>query len=242
MDHEWAPRPTAGRVFRSSRQVRLSDAGPAHLLRPDGAARYLQDVAVDDSDDAGFPTGPGTDNVWLVRRTSMRVRRWPRLGEAVSLATWCGGLGRAWAIRRTDICVGDEIAVETSALWVHLDGKGRPARLDEAFLATYSDAAGGRTATVRLDPPEPVPASASRRSWFVRATDLDVIGHVNNAAVWAALVEAVGGEVAAATIAHHGPVEAGDQVTMCVDERDGSCGVWLVVGDDIRVSGVATPR
>src|SRR5258708_4756435 len=125
---EFVPRPMTGRRFAHHRLVRLSDAGPDTRLRLDGVARYLQDVATDDWADSGLDPG----ETWVVRRTTVRLAaggRWPTLGEEVTLVTWCGGMGPAWAERRTDLEVAGKVVVETVALWVPLDPAGRPQRL-----------------------------------------------------------------------------------------------------------------
>jgi acyl-ACP thioesterase len=248
MEAEWPRRPSVGRVFESSGRVRLADSGADGAVRLDAIARYLQDVATDDSDDAGFATGPGTDHVWVVRQTAMRLvpgARWPTLGDDIQLATWCGGLGRAWAIRRTDVSAADGTAVETSALWIHLDDRGRPARLDDRFLAAYAAAAGGRSASTRVTAPGRPGPEAARTPWNVRVADIDVIGHVNNAAVWAAMVQAtasgrVPDPVRMAEVVHHGSVETADPVELWVEEGDGERLAWLSVRGEIRVSGRLT--
>jgi acyl-ACP thioesterase len=79
----------------------------------------------------------------------------------------------------------------------------------------------------------------------VRVADIDIIGHVNNAAVWAAVVQAtasgfVPDPVITAELVHHGSVEATDPVELWVEERDGERLVWLLVSGEIRVSGRLT--
>jgi acyl-ACP thioesterase len=230
-------------VSITSRKIRLGDAGPDGRLRLDGLARYLQDAATDDSDDAGYLTGPGTDNVWLVRETNVRAGagRWPVLGDCVEVATWAGGIGRAWAIRRTELSIDGETAVEASARWVHLDDAGRPSRLSPEFIAIYAEAAGGRGATARIPPPEQPGPHAVHRQWAVRRSDLDIVGHVNNAAIWAAVVEVTDTSVATATVAHHGAVEATDEVDLCTETGEGGVRLWMIVGGDIRVTATFTP-
>ena len=59
----------------------------AGRLRSDALARYLQDVANDDTRDAGHdPFEP-----WLVRRTSLVFGQPFVLGELVALTTFSGG-------------------------------------------------------------------------------------------------------------------------------------------------------
>ena len=227
---EYLPRPAGGRLYSHVRQVRLSDAGPDGILRPDGVARYLQDVATDD----WAASGLDQSERWVVRRTAIRVvpsGRSPELGELVSLVTWCAGTGPAWAERRTDVEVDGDVMVEAVALWVLLDPSGRPLRLGQGFHDVYGEATGGRRVSGRIAA-VPVPADAATRPWPIRRADLDVVGHVNNAAVWAALTEVATGPVATAAVTHHGPVEDDHHVNLVT--RPGR--MWLTTGTEVAVS------
>jgi acyl-ACP thioesterase len=157
--------------------------------------------------------------------------RSPELGELVSLVTWCAGTGPAWAERRTDVEVAGDVMVEAVALWVLLDPSGRPLRLGQGFHDVYGEATGGRRVSGRIAA-VPVPADAATRPWPIRRADLDVVGHVNNAAVWAALTEVATGPVATATVTHHGPVEDDHHVNLVT--RAGR--MWLITGTEVAVS------
>jgi acyl-ACP thioesterase len=232
---ELVPRPEKGRRYSHDRRVRLSDAGPDGVLRLDGAARYLQDVASDDWAESGLDPS----DTWVVRRSALRVAdggRWPTLGEVVTLTTWCGGAGPAWAERRTDLEVEGRLMVEAVALWVSLDRSGRPSRLAKEFHDVYGDALAGRRVSGRV-PAAPVPADATTRPWPIRRADLDVVGHVNNAAVWAAVTEVLRGPVATAALTHHGPVEGGHALTLAT--KPGR--LWLIADLGVRVSAEFSP-
>ena len=77
----------------------IADAIGGGRVRLDAIARWLQDVAYADLLDAGFDEG----GVWIVRRVRLRVDSFPRFGEPVTLRTYCSGLGRFAAERRTTI-------------------------------------------------------------------------------------------------------------------------------------------
>ena len=131
-----------GRVFTGTRPVRLGDSSPGGRLRLDALVRYLQDVSDDDTTAAGLPAGA----TWVVRRTSVRVAAFPRYLERLELATWCSGVGPAWAERRIDVTGAAGGNVSASTLWVHLDGStGRPARLPPAFTSIYGPSAQRRS-------------------------------------------------------------------------------------------------
>ncbi len=216
--------------------MRLSDADSEGTLRPDGVARYLQDVATDDWDD----TGVASDDTWVVRRTAWRVApggRWPLLGEMLTMTTWCSGTGAAWAERRTDLSHGEETLIEAVALWVPVDLSGRPRRVRVDFFDVYGEAANGRRVPGRVPAPE-IADDALRRPWPLRRADLDVVGHVNNAAIWYALSEIASARLTSASITHHGAVEGNDAVTLASGEGH----LWLIVDGDVRVSGEFSDR
>ena len=227
---EYLDRLAHGRLFTQHRRVRLSDAGPDGVLRLDGVARYLQDVASDDWVDSGLDR----DGTWVVRRTTVRVAaggRWPALGEQVVLTTWCSGTGPAWAERRTDLEIDGTVLVETVALWVSLDRSGRPARLAPGFEEVYGAATGGRRVSGRIEP-APTPSDPTTRPWPLRRADLDIVGHVNNAAVWAAVTEVARDPVAAASVTHHGPLEDGHSATLVTEPGR----MWLMTDGEVKVS------
>ena len=220
-----------GRSFTKQRQVRLSDADPGGTLRPDGVVRYLQDVATDDWSDVAIDAV----DTWVVRRTALRVAqggRWPTLGESVALTTWCGGTGAAWAERRTDLYVEGRLMIEAVGLWVPVDPAGHPRRLRPLFYDVYGSATGGRRVGGRVRS-SAVTSTAQHRPWSIRRADLDVVGHVNNAALWCALSEVTSCAPRTAAMTHLGAVEGDDEVTLAVDAGQ----LWLLVDGEVRVSG-----
>jgi acyl-ACP thioesterase len=185
-------RSPGGRVFERAVRPGFADCAPSGRVRLDGLARWLQDVAYGDVEDAGL----ADKAVWVVRRTRIKVERFPRFGEELELATFCSGMGRMWAERRTTVTrVGaGRSDVEAVALWVHLDpADWRPVPLGEEELERYGSAAAGRKVTARLR--HPAPEAIERDSmWLFRATELDIAGHVNNAAYWHPLEEELLGD------------------------------------------------
>ena len=87
------------RAFSQPRRPGFADCAPSGRVRLDALACWLQDVAYGDVQDAGMDEAA----VWVVRRTRIRVNRFPRFGERFDLTTFCSGIGRMWAERRTDI-------------------------------------------------------------------------------------------------------------------------------------------
>jgi acyl-ACP thioesterase len=186
--HELVPAPSEGRVYSLLMRPGLGDCAPSGRIRLDALARWCQDAAYADVEDAELADAA----VWVVRRTWVRVRRFPRFGEPCSVATFCSGIGRMWAERRTTITgplAGDRPHVEVVALWVHLDPVlRRPTVLTEREISVYGGTGAERRVSARLRHPAP-PEAASATSWTFRATDCDLADHVNNAAYWQPLEE-----------------------------------------------------
>jgi acyl-ACP thioesterase len=184
---EIVPAPRVGRVYEQAVRPGLADAAPGGRVRLDALARWLQDVAHADVSDAGI----GDRAVWVVRRARMQVERFPRFDELATLRTFSSGLGRMWAQRRTTVTTASGALVEAVALWVHLDPvSGRPVPLSDEELELYRASSAGREIKARLrHPAPPADGEAQGRPWSFRATELDLAGHVNNAAYWAVLEE-----------------------------------------------------
>jgi acyl-CoA thioesterase FadM len=161
---ELAAEPGTGRVFTETLMPGIADATGSGRVRLDALARWLQEVAYHDLLDAGFDQG----GAWVVRRQRLVVESFPRFGEPVTMRTFCSGLGRFAAERRTSIR-GATARVEAVALWIWLDVETlRPMRFPPAFVELYAPSAEGRVAGVRLRHPEPPPDLRWRRLYVSR--------------------------------------------------------------------------
>jgi acyl-ACP thioesterase len=248
LDEPLTPAPDRGRVFRSGRRVRLSDADPTGRLRLDACARYLQDIGNDDTADCGVDDAHTT---WVVRRAVVDVHRPPRWREWLDLGTWCAGLGGRWAERRLSMVGQRGGRVEIATLWIHVDvATGAPVRLPPTFREIYAESAGGRRVSSRLWLGDP-PVGAAAQRWALRAVDIDLLGHVNNAAYWAAIEEQVEPGTAFAhrllgrphrAVMEYGPgIAPGDAVELLVDEAEDHLTVWFTVRDAVQASATILP-
>jgi acyl-ACP thioesterase len=224
--------PTTGRVYRHAATVGLADVTPAGRARLDAIARWLQDAAWADVADSRIED----DGVWIVRRLELRVAQAPRFGEALELATFCSGVGRLWAERRTAVRGSGGARVEAAGLWVHLDRDGtRPRPLPPGFDGVYGESAGGRRVKARLHHPAEPPAGAATRPWTFRQADLDMAAHVNNTVYWTVLEEELqGAELPAGwrgEIEHRAPAGPGAAAVATDPPMR-----WIVAGGEVVAS------
>jgi acyl-ACP thioesterase len=234
-------RPASGRVFEGARRVRLADVSPAGRLRLDAAARFLQDLSADDTADAALPDA----EAWVVRKTVIEVRAFPRYLEPLELATWCSGTGSHWAERRISIQGERGGAIEAATTWVHIDlDSGRPTRIPAGFDDVYGEAHGGRRVKARLDHPDPPDGEADGFAWPLRFTDFDVLGHVNNAACWQIVEEALSARKdlrapLRAEVQHRTAIERDAHVHVQLHGTD-ELALWALTGAAVAVTARVT--
>jgi acyl-ACP thioesterase len=235
LQHEFLPPPERGRRFVARRRVRLGDVDGRNRLRLDAIARYLQDVAADDVADVA---DSGVEGAWVLRRTALVVGRSPRYGDDVEITTFCSGTGPRWAERRTTLAIDDGPFAEAAAIWVFVDRAGRPARLGDWFFDHYGEGADGREVSGRLSLPSP-PAHAHARPWPIRASDFDLLRHVNNAAYWYAVEDELARLApdrvpSRAELEHRAAIEPGDPVELRSTVDGDVLSVWLTTHGEAR--------
>ena len=238
-----------GRAYSARRRVRLGDATPLGRLRLDAVARYLQDIANDDSRDAEW----SDPHWWVVRRTVVDVHEFPAYLQEIDLVTWCGGLGSHWAERRTRIAATDgRTLVDAASLWVHVDSESlQPTRVPADIVESLESATSGRTVNARLMlKPAIFPSGpAVEAPWPLRFADFDAVGHMNNAAYWVVLEESLAADRSLraplrAVVEHVVQVEPGQQLRRRLIADAGEVSVQLLVNDTVHAAawcGVVSP-
>ena len=247
---EFVAPPDRGRVYSSDRRVHLGDVDASARLRLEALARYLQDVATDDADDARLGERSG---VWVLRSVDVEIGSRPWYHDQLELTTFCSGSGPRWAERRTTIGGVRGTAIEAVALWVFVDRvRGRPIPLDEDFFAIYGESARNRKVRVRLRHDRPPPDIESR-PWPLRVSDFDVLDHVNNARSLEAIEDELAlrlpGQVPVrmsveyrGTVEHGDPVELASEVRTTDTPEEAELAAWMLVGGEVRMSARVSVR
>jgi YbgC/YbaW family acyl-CoA thioester hydrolase len=128
---------------------------------------------------------------WIVRRTIAEFSRPVGPGAVCTVRTWVADFRRVRSRRCYEVRVGDAVVMSAESDWVLVDmATGRPRRIPEEVEGAF-DAPSGTASPAR--PPwddTPLPVTSRRVPAAVRFTDLDSLGHVNNAAYLDVLSEA----------------------------------------------------
>ena len=203
-------------------------------LRLDAVARFLQDVAIDDVRETGWGI---PEHLWFVRRIRVDVLR-PFLDDGeVELTTWCSGVAAIAAGRRWSVTGDAGGSIEVDSVWIHLDAQANLARIED--FGVYAEAAGGRHVSTKLELPAP-PSTADRRRWSLRATDVDLHGHVNNAVYWQAvegLLPALGVDPRRpfrAELDYRQPIDLGEEIDLVLFDDGGRPAVAFAAPAAVR--------
>jgi len=172
------------RRFRRSYTVRYDDGDCYGLLTPATFLRYLQDIVVQDADDAHFAGG----GYWVAKRTVVNFSAPVPVHSTLELETSVIGSTRITAQRSYIARLVDhaEPLITARTLWVYLDARGRPARMPEGMAQIWLP-----DGPVSPQPEAAWPAfpesSPERSIYSVRFLDIDPMQHMNNVAYAVAL-------------------------------------------------------
>ncbi len=171
--------------FEQTYRVRYDECNLYGLVTPVAVLRYLQDIAALDAVQSAL-IGTGD---WVARRTIIEFHAPIPARAQLRLQTYPLGFTKVTAWRGYDVLTEGEagkaaqLAVKARTLWVYLDVRGRPTRIPPELLAIWVPPG----TTLTLPPDEAAWPTFPAQPQFettaaVRFSDLDVMGHMNNAA------------------------------------------------------------
>jgi acyl-CoA thioesterase FadM len=165
-------------------RVRFDEAGADGHLRASGFLRWAQDLTWRHSESSGFDRAwySARRLTWLIRAVQLDIVEQVAYGSDVRVSTEVVGFRRVWARRRSQFERPDTGRTCALALidWVLLNERGRPVRVPAEIESRFPAPSTVYTPLrVELRPP---PADAAQRRFAPRASEVDPMGHVNNAA------------------------------------------------------------
>lgn len=169
--------------FSQTFHVRYDECGAGGTLRASVHLRLFQEIAFGHSAALGFPLAWYEQQrlFWVVRRIHMVVHEPARYGDALVYTTRVVGARRVMARRVNDArrAGGGGLVATAVADWIFTADGITPRRVAEE-LARAFPAMARPVAPVPLEEPQP-PGGTAATPLRMRASDLDAMGHVNNA-------------------------------------------------------------
>ncbi len=176
---ELLPPPTHRETFR----VRYRETDRNGILKLSSWFDFLQEAAANHATRLGVGLEALSERelLWVLSRLHLAIRRYPEIGETVTVETWPNGFRRLFAHRQFRLTGedGKELAVASSA-WLLLSAeKLRPVRLEQLPVTLPPNAEKPDYFPLEAKLPEPeTPECFDVR---IRPTMEDVNGHLNNA-------------------------------------------------------------
>ena len=236
--------PTSGRIARSTVVVRSSQIRRGGVAKLTDIAAALLDASFDELVEVNGGWIPG--KAMIVRANVVDVWVPARMNETLDVEVACGGLARHWLEHRTRAVGTRGAHVEVSTSWVLVDiASSRPAPLPARVADGYAEAAGRRPRSVPSLPARP-PSGTTRRSWPVRADDLDGNDHVNNAAYFSVVAELL--EARPVPVPHRIEILYRSELTwpsapdlVWSEGADGSTDAWLLSDTGVHTAMRISP-
>ena len=209
-------------VFDREWPLRVGDIDRTGRLRLDAGARHIQDIGQDQLREMGFEE---THPLWIVRRTMVDVIRPIEFQDMLRLRRWCSGTSNRWCEMRVRIDgKRGRGLIESEAFWININRETQtPSRISDDFLA-------GLHKTTSIDrlrwkgylKPGSRADASEIHEFPVRATDIDLFDHMNNAVYWSViedylashpeLLDGLPERPLRTTIEHEAPVALGDKL------------------------------
>ncbi len=171
-------------MYQFGGRIRYSETGEDGCLTLTGIINYLQDCSIFHSEDRGVGVAYLKENrrAWMLSAWRLRMMRYPRQGERVTVGTWHYGQKGIYGYR--NFIMEDELGkrlVEADSRWFLFDlDTGMARRVRPEDLAPYGEPlprlpmeAAGRVAIP--------PACEQGRPVVIARHQIDTNHHVNNA-------------------------------------------------------------
>ncbi|MBB4285981.1 acyl-[acyl-carrier-protein] thioesterase [Roseospira goensis] len=187
--------------------VRVREATPDGRIGLPALADLCQEAAAANADrfGEGLADTMARGGVWVLNRARYALRRYPRLGETVSVETWPGAVERRGAVRHYRLAVeGGGVVGAAVSVWSLFDlATRRPLAHPDAVLRALPAPGPALLPAPAVPAPLPADAVAATARYPVHPAQVDVYGHVNHThlVAWAL------GEAGAVTAAPFQPDE-----------------------------------
>ncbi len=240
------PCPDAPAAYTVSWPVRLGDTDGQERLRLDAIARYAMDIGYEQLEAA---EEGHLHLAWLVRRTVIDVVRPIEFGDRVTLRRWPSAMSNRWFNARIQIDSERGGLIEAEQFLINIDPEAaRPARMSDRFMAPMLAVTTEHRLRwqAALQPISPA-ADGAGRSFQLRVTDVDRLGHVNNAVHWEAVEEGLalhpelGTAPYRAIVEHVGAVMGADDVVIRTRRADTGLDIQLEVDGSARTLARISP-
>ena len=171
-------------VYKKKYQISISNVNINKRLGLLGTLGYLQDIATEHAEVAGFGLEKmmATQSFWVLVRQKLRMDHFPKWNDTIEVHTWSRAPEGMYAFREFEIFHNGEKIGDCSTVWMILDGRTRRVKkpdFDISEINPRRDYEIGHVAQ-KVERSEQATELEKINTIKVRISDLDLNMHVNN--------------------------------------------------------------
>jgi medium-chain acyl-[acyl-carrier-protein] hydrolase len=173
-------------IYKLNHKVGYFQVDHQHRIQLGSLFKLLQEAAIHHANQAEIGTQIMTKKgeSWVLNRVAMKLSRYPRFDESITIQTWATSLKQFKGFREFRILTGDEIIGQVSTLWLYINMEKKaftrlPFEVEESFPIRPDHSYYPRLDKLRLPKPD---KESIRTQVSLRYGDIDGNLHVNNAA------------------------------------------------------------
>lgn len=170
-------------ILTTNHTVRLTETGPNGTLRPSELMKLLQNIANEHATKLGFGLAELTANsrAWVAARYHIRIDRFPRQDQKLTLRTWPSGQAGLLYYRDFEILdkSGDPLISATSG-WLVIDLKSRRPLRPRNALDNFP-IVDKRTIDTNFQQLPELETCDHKKDFATRFSEIDVNRHINSA-------------------------------------------------------------
>ena len=171
--------------YEENRKISYFQVDGNTLMTPAALLSDLQEAAINHSDTLGYSVEYLSEKQtgWAVLNWHLQIARMPKLGETITIETWCEKCRRMQAIRCFNVLdEKKEVILKGISRWIYMDlEKRKPANIPDDMIEKYHS---GQESAIPNEkfimPKEGVGEPAVVHGLMITRRDTDSNGHANN--------------------------------------------------------------
>lgn len=171
-------------IYKHKFDIGLQDINSKNQITNKKILGCLENAAVKHGDSIGLGMMELNKSglTWMILDWKIKMDRRPGYGDIIEVHTWSKCTNKCYSYRDYEIYVDGEKCGMATSKWLMVDiNRGRPARIDEEYIAQYKPESDKFTFDIeeidKLQEQEEYERSAN---CIIRKSDIDINGHVHN--------------------------------------------------------------
>lgn len=171
-------------MYSFKSRVRYSEINDTGKISIPSIVDYLQDCSTFHSEDIelGIKYLKQEKKAWIISSWQIQILEYPVLGQEIKINTWAYDFKSFYGYRNFTITdKNDKILVQANSIWVFLDLEaGRPVKLTQDELNGYKLEEKLNMDYTPRKIKKPSKLTVSEKGFYVRKSQIDTNGHMNN--------------------------------------------------------------